>query len=514
MRRAQLARCGAVTVALVAGIFAVAAPAHALTHAGELMPMRAKTALQKMEHGIRLDHVLVKGRMSLNDATLTLPFECTNCRFDGPVSARNAVFMRRVDLAGATFTKTVQMIGASFGGSASFGSTIAPSHFERDANFTLATFGDTADFENVSFGDATFDLARFKGDAIFAGGAFKAAFEGPTSFQRTSFAGTADFRDRVFEQTPDFTEATFAGRSDFSGLTEFKHGATFAETAFGPETSFIAAKFEGEVKAADVTSFDHVTSSGTIDFSAATISAPLRILRSVVGGLTFAQVLYESGGTLNLDSDTAPSFYLDIGSLSYVKGGDASSTVHDRETALALLEASAKADNNLSLANDAHYRLESLKSTQYREPLHLLDLFFYNWIAGYLVRPDHPIFTLVAIALLLSLVRAFILVPEPRTAGDPSRIRPELTKRGDAIGARLGQITGRFGTWLHASVRPGFAHFGHELLDTFRLILPGSGAAAKGRRAEAFAYRALFVCMLIGFANSNPTLRQMLDALL
>jgi hypothetical protein len=78
----------------------------------------------------------------------------------------------------------------------------------------------------------------------------------------------------------------------------------------------------------------------------------------------------------------------------------------------------------------------------------------------------------------------------------------------------VGHLTGRFGIWLHTSVRPGIAHFGHELLDTFRLILPGSGATAKGRRAEAFAYRLLFVCMLIGFANSNPTLRQMLDALL
>jgi hypothetical protein len=465
-----------------------------------------------MEHGIRLDHVLVKGRMSLNDATLTLPFECTNCRFDGPVSARNAVFMRRVDLAGATFTKTVQMIGASFGGSASFGSTIAPSHFERDANFTLATFGDTADFENVSFANATFDLARFKGDAIFAGGTFNAPFAGPASFQRTSFGGTADFRDRVFDQAPDFTEATFAGRSDFSGLTEFKHGATFEETAFGPATSFLAAKFEGN--ASDATSLDHITSSGTIDFSAAEVSAPLRVLNSVVGGLTFAHVLYGSGGTLTLDSVTSPSFYFDIGSLRYVNGGDASSTVHDRETALSLLEASSKADNNLSLANDAHYRLESLKSTQYREPFHLIDLFFYNWIAGYLVRPDHPIFTLLAIALLVSLVRAFTLVPEPRTAGDPSRIRPGLTERGEAIGAKVGHLTGRFGIWLHTSVRPGIAHFGHELLDTFRLILPGSGATAKGRRAEAFAYRLLFVCMLIGFANSNPTLRQMLDALL
>lgn len=470
--------------------------------------MQAKDAFNKMKRGHRLDHVLVQGRLALNDKTLTLPFECTNCRFAGPVSARNAVFMRRVDLAGATFTKPVEMVGASFVGPVSFGSTIAPSHFMRGANFTLATFADTADFEKVSFGNATFDLARFKGDAIFAGGASTAAFTGPASFQRTSFAGTADFRDRVFEQLPDFTEATFAGRADFSGLTNFEQGGTFEGTTFGPETSFLAAKFEGD------TEFDHVTSPGTIDFSAAAVNGTLGITNAVVGGLTFANVGYASGAMLTLEEVAAPSFFLDLRSLRHLDGGDPSSTVKDRETALSLLEASAKTDNNLSLANDAHYRLESIKSSQYWEPFHLLDLFFYNWIAGYLVRPDHPIFTLLALALLVSLVRAFTLVPEVRTADDPSRVRPTLTERGHAIGARLGEMTGRFGTWLHTSVRPNLAHFGHELLDTLRLILPGSGAAAKGRRAEAFAYRLLFVCMLIGFANSNPTLRQILDALL
>ena len=61
---------------------------------------------------------------------------------------------------------------------------------------------------------------------------------------------------------------------------------------------------------------------------------------------------------------------------------------------------------------------------------------------------------------------------------------------------------------------PGLKEFGHELLDTLKLIWPGSAATATGRRFEAFGYRVLFVCMLIGFANSNPTLRQMLDALL
>ena len=37
--------------------------------------------------------------------------------------------------------------------------------------------------------------------------------------------------------------------------------------------------------------------------------------------------------------------------------------------------------------------------------------------------------------------------------------------------------------------------------------------AVAARRIEVFAYRLLFVCALIGLANSNPTLRQMFDAI-
>lgn len=480
----------------------------AFGHAQRLKPYPAKKAVALMTAGHRLNHAVIQGQVDLNDVTVTLPFECTNCRFEGPITARNAIFKRRVDLAGSTFTKPVQMVGATFEGPVSFGSTIAASRFEDEAKFAMATFDDTADFENVTFADTTFDLARFKGDAIFAvGGDFDAEFRGTTSFVRTSFAATADFRDRVFNQAPDFTEATFLGRSDFSGSTDFKKGATFEGTAFGPDTSFLGATLEHEV------TFDNVTSTGTLDLSSSCIMGTLDVSNAVLGGFSLADAVYDSG-KVTLEDVTAPSFSFDISSLKYLQAGDASSTEADRKTALALLEASAKAKNDLGLANDAHYRLQSLKSNDYWQPFHLLDLFFYNWIAGYLVRPDHPLFTLLALAILVALVRAFMLVPEPRTAGDPSRIRPGWTNRGHAIGAKMAVVTGRTGRWVHTSVRPGFAHFGHELLDTLKLIWPGSGATAKGRRAEAFAYRILFVCMLIGFANSNPTLRQMLDALL
>ena len=51
---------------------------------------------------------------------------------------------------------------------------------------------------------------------------------------------------------------------------------------------------------------------------------------------------------------------------------------------------------------------------------------------------------------------------------------------------------------------------------TLALIGPArneSQDVRQGREIEIWIYRLLFVCTLIGFANSNPTLREMFDAI-
>ena len=64
------------------------------------------------------------------------------------------------------------------------------------------------------------------------------------------------------------------------------------------------------------------------------------------------------------------------------------------------------------------------------------------------------------------------------------------------------------------------ARGGNELLDTLTVVWPrkpdpeSSDWTRLSRRVEGLAYRILIVCVLLGLANSNPTLRQMLDALL
>jgi hypothetical protein len=500
----------AVAASGLALVVALAAASPAAARASGLKPMAARDAVAAMEAGTTLDHREIQGIVHLKNANVDKPFECTSCQFDGPVLAENAVFGRLVNFAGSTFNSSVKMNGATFVAPALFGSPSVDSSFAADADFTLATFGDLADFERTAFaGAATFVLTRFRGDAIFAGERppcegqnDRALFNGETTFERASFAAAADFRERFFSQSPDFRRASFSGRTDFSSSC-FPNGAKFNWSRLGSETTFLAAMLGTNASAE--TAVDNVHSAGSVDFTAAQITGTLLVTNSDFGALSFADAVFDRG-QLYLETVRAPDFFIDIGSIPSVLDTD-------RKTALSLLEASAKAKDDLALANDAHYQLQSLKSNDYWGPVHVLDAFFYGLIAGYLVRPDHPLFTLLALALLVSLIRVLLLVPEPSVAHEARRIRLELRlklRKGlDRFGASI-----RIGPWLEKRFWPGLKLYGHELLDTLKLIWPRSAATATGRRLEAFAYRVLFVCMLFGFANSNPTLRQMLDALL
>ena len=63
------------------------------------------------------------------------------------------------------------------------------------------------------------------------------------------------------------------------------------------------------------------------------------------------------------------------------------------------------------------------------------------------------------------------------------------------------------------------ARGGNALFDTVAITIGGGNDSARGegtrflRRLEAVVSRLLLVCVLIGLANSNPRLRQVLDAL-
>jgi putative hydrolase of the HAD superfamily len=79
-----------------------------------------------------------------------------------------------------------------------------------------------------------------------------------------------------------------------------------------------------------------------------------------------------------------------------------------------------------------------------------------------------------------------------------------------------GRSPRRRGRWRRLG--GGFVSHVNDFLDTLTLIGPQRWSAAGGGqrlelRLESVVYRVLLACALIGLANSNPTLRQLVDAL-
>jgi Pentapeptide repeats (9 copies) len=344
------------------------------------------------------------------------------------------------------------------------------------ADFSLASFSGLAAFAHTTFsGRADFSLASFAADAVFA---YSACMAGVT-FARSVFADAANFSFFIMRKKAAFEGAHFKGPADFSGAkffdqtsfqqARFAAGATFLGATFFGETTDPGNSFAGVESQADLnftfvdfqrpTNFEDVVAKGTMSFSPAARKEPHPVL-------SFSQT---SAGAFVMSARTA---------LAVVNSSDWLAV-------LAMIESSAKARDDLAVANDAHYERQVLKSHQDSLPVRVLDFVFYRTFAGYFVRPVNPLFTLLAFASIMTLFYA-VRRPVDRAAGSL--------------------------VWHVRSVAravPG------RLLQTLSLIGPARGtppADKESRRIEVFVYRVLFACVLIGYANSNPTLRQMLDA--
>jgi hypothetical protein len=394
-------------------------------------------------------------------------FSCTSCVISGAVRGDDVVFAATLDLSGTRIEGPVSMRRATFRGPVVFAPTgRGPASFERRADFTFARFGDLATFAGASFGrSADFTAARFGGEAVFAGAEFgreavferaaaqadadfsDAEFRGPARFDAAELDGLADFSDALFEAETGFTGARFDRDATFVGAT-FSSGASdafdvrFDHASIGRDLLFDLAAFSGR------TNFRRTTAGGVLSFDRADFSPP--------PGKQFVFTDVAAKG-LRMDVDAAR----DVVQRS------------DREEVLGLIETGAKTRGDLGVANDARFALEVMKS--HRQPWwkRIPNVVFFRVVAGYFVRPFHPIVALVLLVAIVALVRV-----------------------GRAAAGSFRRTTSRFA---------------HEFLDGLALILPGGDDG--GRRLEALAYRVLVVCALIGLANSNPTLREMFDAL-
>jgi hypothetical protein len=115
-----------------------------------------------------------------------------------------------------------------------------------------------------------------------------------------------------------------------------------------------------------------------------------------------------------------------------------------------------------------------LASNRHGAVVHALDVFFYRWVAGYLVRPWHPLLVLLILALVASAVRmVWRDLHRPRSS-------PNAAKTSWAQRAGQQVVLG-----------------GNALLDTTGTVLPGRTEAENSEglrllhRVERFAFGAL-----------------------
>lgn len=546
-------------------VLAVSRGAAAASHQNAAAP--AAQTISGSQLGRLLEHqavrlptgALIEGDLKLS-GTIAHPLICRECQFTGDLDADGATLAGGVDLSGSVFTGKVNLSGttidnqliasgAVFHGIVDLRRTrvtgptdFSESRFDRAVvggsdptkplrrttfdgtlDFSLATFGDLVSLENTNFERSTvFRLAQFSSDAVFAGGASAS----PMDFSRARFGGASDFSDFEFKGSSDFEGVQFRGPADFSRAT-FNGALTFDGAHFLDDATFLSISVPAMPANASIyDSFRHVAVVGDLTFAFATISRGIDFENaSATGTMSFDDA--QLAAPLSLVNISARDFRMPVGSVM--------TAVPDslRRPILGLVESSATSRGDLATANDAKYLSNVLRSHGDSTPARMLDVVFYRWAAGYLVRPLHPLVALILLAAFLTLARSL------------SARREALRELAGARGSEGLPGVGTLGSFLVAAIalaqhnRGAAAAVGLQralpkhvwnggrrvglaaadatfaVLGSLALIGPKGGQVeeGRGRQVEVLLYRVLFACVLIGLANSNPTLRQMFDAL-
>ncbi|HAL25174.1 MAG TPA: hypothetical protein DCP25_00330 [Chloroflexi bacterium] len=509
MKRMRL-RCG--TACALAFVFVLPPAAHA---AGRISAKQVAADLRAGRPVIR-ENVVVRGRLDLSTVdTVARVFECHACSFEGDVVASNVTFARTIDLSGSRFAGSVNFRGANFNAPALFRAVDAPGAdvfdrpqkcvqqplpacFEGRVDFSLAVFHDLASLDGSMFRKpAEFRDTRFT-DATFNSTAFVAA-----AFDGAAFRGGALFNTAVLNGKASFSEADFRGHTDFS-LAHFNGGADFSGAQLAQGASFFAAQFKDAPRSGTAARFQGATAGGDLNFTFAYF-APAGD-RDVTAN--FAD--FVSGAALVLRDLDEPEHFrfrmdrlqvrdlrMDVNDIQKVDAETDENRTLYQTRAYTTLEASAKDRGDLAEANDAHYALQVLKSKHYSTVGRMLDYVFYRGIAGYLVRPLRPLLVLLVLVTLLASIRAFAQASPPVPESGPRRSRRSAAWHG-ATRRCSDLVTCFLATFSRVGLRRGADR---------------TESPSIGQELEPLAYRILLVCALLGLANSNPTLRQMVDTL-
>jgi len=427
---------------------------------------------------------------------------CRRCTFDGRLIAPHVVFERGIDLSGSTVNRPVTLEGARFKEAALFGpaggsdddntvfrgpvdlsfatfddlAVLRRASFERKADFTSARFGSFARFGEATFaGDALFEEAIFARDASFAHGGF--SFE--SRFKGAVFGGVVDFRQANFAGATTFFEAVFRERAEFSRASMAAQ-ATFDDARFATDALFTGTQFLFEANPA--LTFDHAGIHDRLDLDGARLEGSAEFLDASVQVLSLDGVDYGSSSNLYVNGLATTDASLDLHDVPHIRGD-----VRQQQKILETAEETAKSAGELGLANDLHYRLQVLASEDDRWLRHIADIALYRAVAGYFVRPFRPLLWLLGLVFVAAFVRTL----------PPSR-PPEAKKEQKPQRAPVVRVGRRFADKLIYTVSP------HARAEE---------EAASFRRVELTAYAVLVGCFLLALANTNPTLRDMVDTL-
>lgn len=444
--------------------------------------------------------------------TVTTAVLCRDCTLDGLTMA-NVTFARTIDFTGATIGGPVDGSGATFGGPVLFGGTT----FGGDVDLSDATLADLADFSGSTFdGTVRFDAAHFRDVAQFD----NVDVQGPASYLGASFGARASFsgisqpdlaaRQPLtkagcgpsirtgggFEQRVDFRQATFAGQADFRqvcvvgpamfGQTSFAGPLLADQSHLSADATFDNARFDGGASFVDagfgsLSSFSRASAGGLVDFEAAAFAAvPVFSYFDSTAVMSFNDTRFPS--RVIFDHVTAKELdiaFSDIGRLGAA-----------RADALTLVENGARARGDIALANHARYDRLAIEGSN-RVGVHgMADWLGYRVVAGYLVRPLRPLGWLVAAVLVAALIRTLWW-----------RRRTRRGSSGPAVSFAY-EVQRGVGIAVSRKAYADDKDGGTE--STWALV---------GRWLEWGLYKALLLAIIVGVANSNDTLRQMLDAI-
>jgi uncharacterized protein YjbI with pentapeptide repeats len=504
---------------------------------------------------VELDGAVIVGDLDMHlIERVPRTFTCTRCTFSGSIDASNVIFERMLDLSGSAVAGRMDFGGAIFEDAFLMGAsgaqptrvagpvTFSLANFGGRAMFDLAEFTDGVDFRVAQFGgdssytgtsiagDALFDSTTFEGRAQFNGvRATTAIFGGVASFTNSTFKEKADFRQRDFEGPAMFDGVSFES-ADFT-LAEFADNATFDGASINGSGVFRSTQFHGDLL------LRRAVLRGPIDFQTASVDGRADFSNSSASD-RFVLTGLDPGTSMRLSGMTAPGLEMDLSRVGRISGEQVQIDV------LAMIEAGARARGDLDLANRAAYRRSQQQTAQLEGTQQLAEQVSEN-VGGYLVQPLLPVRAMIALVLAGTFVRTMqwlaSVVPR-RQVALLSPVPATGPTRGAAgvVSAASQEPFDPPGEGEAAPTSPGSAP-GHDLLlwlgklsahtvracaDTLRAAIRirpqdipedrRDDLAAYGVAVLAFgewlAYKVLFALFLLGLANSNPTFKQLVEA--